>query len=417
MSTSNVFSTPDNTVGQLNGFFKEQYADKLKDLIPEGLKIINSIDFISKDKQGGNFYHQPVILGMEHGVTFAASDEDAFNLLPAIAGSIKDAQVRGNPMVMRSILGYAAASRAMKGGSAAFMEATKYLVANMLRSASKKLEIQALYGQKGYAVVGTTPVSQTMLIAAAEWAPGIWAGAEGMPIDIYDTTGTVLRGSFTVASVDMDARSVTLTTSPVAAGVVSTDVIYHKGAFGNEFVGIHKILETTTGVIFNINVGQFNLFKGNNYPAAGALSFNKLTKASARPVEKGLDTKLTYFVNPRGWADLLNDQAALRMYDSSYSATQVENGAKSIKFHSQNGELEIIPSIYIKEGYAYGLALEEWMRVGSSDITFKRPGQGEDFFRDLENSAGYEMRLYTDQAVFCMAPGKNVLISGIVNTL
>jgi len=54
MATSNVFSTPDNTVGQLNGFFKEQYADKLKDLIPEGLKIINSIDFISKDKQGGN---------------------------------------------------------------------------------------------------------------------------------------------------------------------------------------------------------------------------------------------------------------------------------------------------------------------------------------------------------------------------
>ena len=417
MSTSNVFSTPDNTVGQLNGFFKEQYADKLKDLIPEGLKIINSIDFISKDKQGGNFYHQPVILGMEHGVTFAASDEDAFNLLPAIAGSIKDAQVRGNPMVMRSILGYAAASRAMKGGPAAFMEATKYLVANMLRSASKKLEIQALYGQKGYAVVGTTPTTTTMAIAAAEWAPGIWAGAEGMPIDIYDSAGVTLRGSFTVASVDMDLRTVTLTTSPVSAGVVATDVIYHKGAFGNEFVGIHKILETTTGVIFNINVGTYNLFKGNNYPAAGALSFNKLTKASARPVEKGLDTKLTYFVNPRGWADLLNDQAALRMYDSSYSSTQVENGAKSIKFHSQNGELEIIPSIYIKEGYAYGLALEEWMRVGSSDITFKRPGQGEDFFRDLENSAGYEMRLYTDQAVFCMAPGKNVLISGIVNTI
>ncbi len=417
MSTSNVFSTPDNTVGQLNGFFKEQYADKLKDLIPEGLKVINAINFISKDKQGGNFYHQPVILGMEHGVTFAASDEDAFNLLPAIAGSIKDAQVRGNPMVMRSILGYAAASRAMKGGAAAFMEATKYLVANMLRSASKKLEIQALYGQKGYASVGVTPTTAVMTITTAEWAPGIWAGAEGMPIDIYDAAGAILRGSFTVASVDMDARTVTLTTSPVSAGVVATDVIYHKGAFGNEFVGIHKILETTSGTIFNINVGTYNLFKGNVYPAAGALSFNKLTKASARPVEKGLDTKLTYFVNPRGWADLLNDQAALRMYDSSYSASQVENGAKSIKFHSQNGELEIIPSIYIKEGYAYGLALEEWMRVGSSDITFKRPGQGEDFFRDLENSAGYEMRLYTDQAIFCMAPGKNVLISGIVNTI
>lgn len=413
--TANVFSTPDNIVGNLNGLFKEQYADKLSELIPEGLKIINAIKFISKDKQGGNFYHQPVILGMEHGVTFAASDEDAFNLLPAIAGSIKDAQVRGNPMVMRSILGYVAASRAMKGGSAAFMDATKYLVANMLRSASKKLEIEALYGQKGYGVVGTTPVSAVIAIAPAEWASGIWAGAEGMPIDIYDAAGTTLRGSFTVASVDMGARTITLTTSPVTAGVVATDVIYHKGAFGNEFVGIHKILETSSGSLFNINVGQYNMFRGNVFPASGALSFAKLVGAAVLPVEKGLDTKLTFFVNPRGWANLLNEQSALRVYDNSYSSTQIVQGAKSIKFYSQNGELEIVPSIYIKEGYAYGLSLDDWMRIGSSDITFKRPGQGEEFFRDLENAAGYEMRLYTDQAIFCMAPGKNVLISGIVN--
>ena len=418
MATSNVFSTPDNLVGNLNGFFKEQYADKLKDLIPEGLKIINAIPFAAKEKQGGNLFHQPVILGMEHGVTFASSDEDAFNLLPAIAGQIKDAQVRGNPMVMRSILGYAAASRAMKGGSQAFMEATKYLVSNMLRSMSKKLEIQMLYGQKGYAAVGADVLVGTptvIHIAAAEWAPGIWAGAEGMPIDIYDATGVTLRASLVVASVDLDAKTITTTASAFAAGVVSTDIIYHKGAKDHEFAGIHKILETTSGTMFNINVGSYNLFKGNSYPVSGPLSFTKLTKAAARPVEKGLDSKLTVFVNPRGWADLLNDQAALKMYDSSYSSAKVENGAKSIKFHSQNGELEIVPSIYVKEGYAYGLALEEWSRVGSSDITFKRPGQGEDFFRDLENSAGYEMRLYTDQAVFCCAPGKNVLLTGIVN--
>ena len=38
---------------------------------------------------------QPVILGHEHGVTFAASDDDAFNLQAAVAGAIKDAQIRG----------------------------------------------------------------------------------------------------------------------------------------------------------------------------------------------------------------------------------------------------------------------------------------------------------------------------------
>lgn len=54
--------------------------------------------------------------------------------------------------------------------------------------------------------------------------------------------------------------------------------------------------------------------------------------------------------------------------------------------------------------YAYLLSLEDWMRVGSTDMTFKRPGQGEEFFRDVENSAAYELRLYSDQALFCSAP-------------
>lgn len=414
MATTNTFSTPGpgGQVGNLNGFFKEVYADKLQELIPEGLKLVNMIKFIGKEKQGGNLFHQPVILGMEHGVTFASSDDDAFNLNPAVAGQIKDAQVRGNPMVMRSLLGYSAASRSV-GGKNAFMDATKYIVANMLRSMSKKLEIHLLYGQVGYATVSAA-VGTLVTITTAEWAPGIWAGGEGMPIEVRDVTGAVSRGEFTIASVDMDARTITLNASAQAAGVVATDVIYHKGAFGNEFAGIHKIL-TNTGTLFNISASQYNLWKGNSYPAAGALSFAKLTKASARPVEKGLDSKLTFFVNPRGWADLLNDQAALRMYDQSYTTAQLQNGAKSLKFHSQNGELEIIPSIYIKEGYAYGLSLEEFMRVGSSDISFKRPGYGDEFFRDLENAAAYELRLYTDQAVFCMAPGKSVIVTGIVN--
>lgn len=410
MATSNTFST--DTVGNLNGFFKEVYADKLQELIPEGLKLVNMIKFIGKEKQGGNLFHQPVILGMEHGVTFASSDDDAFNLNPAVAGQIKDAQVRGNPMVMRSLLGYSAASRSV-GGKNAFMDATKYIVANMLRSMSKKLEIHLLYGQVGYGVVNAA-AGTLVTIETAEWAPGIWAGGEGMPIEIRDVTGATSRGEFTIVSVDMDARTITLNASATAAGVAATDVIYHKGAFGNEFAGIHKIL-TNTGTLFNINAATYNLWKGNSYAASGALSFAKLTKAASRPVEKGLDSKLTVFVNPRGWADLLNDQAALRSYDQSYSAAQLQNGAKSLKFHSQNGELEIIPSIYVKEGYAYGLSLEEFMRVGSSDISFKRPGYGDEFFRDLENAAAYELRLYTDQAVFCMAPGKSVIITGIVN--
>jgi len=404
-----------NVIQTLNGLFKEKYADKLQELIPDGVKLLNRIKFNSKDKAPGNLFHQPVILGMEHGVTFASSDDDAFNLNAPVAGVIKDAQIKGNPLVMRSLLGYTSASRAAQGGDKAFEDATKFLVANMLRSMSKKLEIEVLYGQMGYGIVASVATS-TITIQTSEWAAGIWGGAENMPIEIRDTTGAISRGIFTVNSVSFENTSITINADAGLAGVVATDVIWHMGAYGNEFPGVHKILTQLTGTLFNINVAQFDLFKGNAYPAgSAALSFNKLTKAAALAVEKGQEGKLMAFVNNRGWADLLNEQAALRRYDTSYRDSEAESGSRSLVFYSQNGEIEIIPSIYIKQGYAFLLSEDEWSRVGSADMSFKRPGQGEEFFRDLENSAAYELRLFSDQALFCWAPGRNVVISGIVN--
>jgi hypothetical protein len=410
---ANTFSTPNNTVGNLNGLFKEVYADKLKELIPDMVKLLNMIKFMSKDKQPGNLYHQPVVLGLEHGITFASSDDDAFALQPAIAGAIKDAQVKGSPAVLRSILGYSAASRAAQGGAQAFMDATKFVVGNMLRSMAKKIEIEMLYGQVGYATVSATGASN-FTVTTAEWAPGIWAGSENMPLEIRSPAG-VLRGSCAVQSVNMDTRVITVDALP--AGVLANDVVWHKGAYGNEFVGIHKIIQQSgITTLFNIDTSTYNLFKGNLYDAqSGALSFSKLNQAVARSVEKGLESKVTCLVNPRGWANMLSDQAALRKYDGSYSKKKLENGTEALTFYSQNGEIEIIPSIYVKEGYAYLLSMEDFARVGSTDITFKRPGADGNFFRDLENASGYELRCYTDQAVFCAAPGKQTLIYGIVN--
>lgn len=416
MATTNTFGTPNNSVGNLNGLFKEAYADKLENLIPDQVKLLNLIKFMSKDKQPGNLYHQPVILGLEHGITFAGSDEDAFNLNAPVAGTIKDAQIKGSPAVLRSFLGYVAASRAAQGDAKAFMDATKYLVANMLRSMAKKLEIEMLYGQNGYGTVDSANSTTTKIrVHTAEWAPGIWAGAEGLTIEVREAASPyTVRGTAKILSVSFETRELTLANA--IPGMQNNDVIWHNGAYGNEFIGIHEIIKKDSGLLFNVDVGQYNLFRGNQYPAGGgALSFAKLNLAVARAVEKGLEGKLMVMVNTRGWANMLNDQAALRKYDGSYSKTKLENGSEALEFHSQNGVLQIVPSVYVKEGYAYMLSIEDWQRVGSTDMTFKRPGQGDQFFRDLENSAGYELRLYTDQAVFCSAPGRNVLITGIVN--
>ena len=327
-----------NKYGDMNALFKEVYADKVKELVPDGVKILNLIDFMAKDKQPGNFYHQPVVLGLEHGITFASSDEDAFNLRPAISGVIKDAIIRGNSALLRGLIGINAVSRS-QGSKQAFMDATKYVVGNMLRSMTKKIEAEMLYGQMGYATVSAA-AGTLITITTAEWAPGIWAGSEKMPLEFRDVTDAVSRGEAKVQSVDMDLQTITLASA--VPGVVAGDVIYHAGAHGNEFPGIHKILSQTSGTLFGIDVAAFNLFKGNTYPVGGALSFAKVISAAARPVEKGQEGRLLCLVNPRTWANLNNDQAALRLYDSSYSTEKAKNGSRALVFYSQNGEIEIL---------------------------------------------------------------------------
>lgn len=411
-----------NSMASLNGLFKERYADNMKRLIPEGFKAVNMIPFLPKDRQPGNLYHQPVVLGMEHGVTFADDTEGAFALNPPVAGQIKDAALRGYQLLLRSVMSYSAASRALGPGERAFEDATKFLVGNMIVSLTKKLEIEIMYGQMGYSVVDapvvTTGTNDPIILTAAEFASGIWSGAEGMPIELV-RAGVVVAGlnNLTVASVNLETRTILVNGATV--NIVAGDLVYHKGAFGKEFAGVHKIL-TNTGTLFGIDATQYTLWKGSEFDVSGGvpanaevLSFAILQQAIARGVAKGLDTDVTVMVNPSHWDDLLTEQAALRMYDSSFTTAVAENGSKTIKFHSQNGMVEIVPSIYIKEGYSYVICKEDWVRVGSTDITFKRPGQEGNFFRELEDHAGYELRSYTDQALFCARPGRSVLIKGL----
>lgn len=384
----------------------------MKNLIPDGTKLMKKIPFSQRKHTLGSLYHQPVVLGLEHGITYAGPTEDAFALEAAISGVIQDAQVQGSQMMLRSRLGIAAASRAASGEPKAFETATKFLVRNMLRSIAKRLEIGMLYGGVGIGAVDST-AGTDIVITTAEWAPGIWAGSEKMAIEVYDATGVTLRGAATVTGVDMSTRTISLDVLP--AGTVPTDVIYFKGAKDKESVGADFIL-TNTGTLFGINATTYTLWKGNEIDLGGnALSFAKVQDAIALAVEKGLDSDVSVLVNPRTWSDLLTEQTALRQYDSSYKVGVAEAGHQEITFYGQNGKVEIIPSIYVKEGRAYVLCMDEFSRIGSTDITFKRPDQGENFFRELENAAGYELRAYSDQALFCCAPGKNTLITGIVN--
>ena len=278
----------------------------------------------------------------------------------------------------------------------------------------KKLEVELLYGQDGIGIIDSAPAPTTtsFKITDAEFAPGIYAGSRNMKIDIYNGVTLVTAGA-KIQRVDLTTKVVTLQTAitlPVAGYK-----IYPAGAFGKQMLGMKKIMQNT-GMMFNIDAAQYELWEGTEYalPSPDVLSFAVIQQAITKGVEKGLDQDVVVLCNPGHWDDLLTEQAALRMYDSSYKSSESENGARSIKFHSQNGLVEIVPYIHIKEGHALVVCPNDWRRIGSTDITFKRPGQPDKYFLELQSHAGVELRAYTDQAVFCSKPGRQILITNLV---
>lgn len=316
-------------------------------------------------------------------------------------------------MLLRSVIAYDLLASAPAKGQRAFENATKYIVQAMAESISKKLEVSLMYGQDNIGVVKAgSVVGATIVIVDAEWAPGVYAGAKDMEVEVFDPTFTTSRGVFKISAIDFDLKKLTFTTS--AAAIQDLDVILPKGANSKEGAGLHKIL-SNSGVLFDINAAQYELWKGNVENVGGELTFDKLIKFMARPVEKGLESDTVCIVNPKTWSSLMKDQAALRRFDSSYSTKKLENGTMAIEFFHQAGKIEVHSSIYCKEGYAYVIAPEDFLRIGATDITFSLPGLPDNFLVIAPNNAGYELRCYSNQSLFCKSIGKTLLLTGITH--
>lgn len=110
----------------------------------------------------------------------------------------------------------------------------------------------------------------------------------------------------------------------------------------------------------------------------------------------------------------MTEQAGSRRFDVSYkSGGTAQAGHEALEFFSQNGKMTIVASIFVKEAHAYAINHEQFLRVGSTDLTFKNPLSNEDFFHLLENNAGVGIRCYTNQALFCNKIGHQLVYTGI----
>lgn len=414
------------------GDFKERYnPDGIQNAIPESRVVLKNVPF-EKSTLVGNKFHTPVILSDEQGFTYAANNAGNYALNGPISLNVPDAQVSPAQITLVSQISFDTLSQSM-GSGAAFMQATKLMTKRMIDSMSKRVELAALYGGVGLGVTSTTGNSNTnsttsvVSFTSATWSDGIWAGSVNSTVQFYKVSDDTLISSgadsiFTISAVNPTLRTLTLTgtttgTTALKAATVDSPIalnIYFNGAHGNEMTGIDAIL-TNTGLLFNINAATYDLWKANTVDNnAGKLTFLALQNAVAVAVGRGLDSEVDVLVNPKVWANLVTSQSGARRLDSSYKKSNIENGAEKLTFYSQNGVMNIVPSLYVKQGDCFILPFEHMKRIGSQDIEFMSQGiGGDEFFQYVPGYNAYELRLWTNQQIFLELPARAVKVFNI----
>jgi hypothetical protein len=424
-------------VTQLNGLYKQVYGE-LQVAIPQLGEILQEIEFKTSELLGKEFV-EPVILSNEHGYSYGGTGGGAFDLIDPIAMASDDALIAPYSYMMQSAMSYTAASRASRAGNTAqaFAKAVTVVIERAMEASAYRLGISCLYGQSpngigrvlATAVVDVTGTTHDWVFTEANWAPGIWSGAEGAQLNVHrgdngnkigtnGTTDTI----FQVVSVNNSTRTVRV--SSTAQGIIDAEtandtvdlVVYFRDSKANDFPGMEFIFSNTTGTVHGINASTFGLWAGNTFAVGGQLTKGKVLQYVANLVGRGLKEDVVCRVSCNTWGNLEQDEIALQVFDQSYNPNRAESGVEAIWYRGQNGRIEVRSDSCVKGGDAFIYPKRRMRRLGSADRDMAIPGQDAEPFFPLAGKAGFSWRNLSDQALYMSTPARAAYLSGIINS-
>jgi hypothetical protein len=400
--------------GSLDAMYKKVYNDGIIFPLPE-FSILQDLVPFKKAKRVGKSYISAIVVADEHGFTYGLADA-TMTLNDSIAATLQEIEVKGAQICGQASLNYDAASRSTSS-EAAFMDAGHLVIQNLMTSHSKKLEASLLYGRKGIGTVSSLS-SQDIILTAASWSDGLMMGAVGAVIDVYITGSTLRRGDLTVAAVNPDTY--TLTVTGTTTDIVATDVLFFNGAVGttmgtndNECAGLDFIMTNTT-TLFGVDAAAYPSWKAQSYSCGSApITMSKVLSGAALAVSRGgLSEETVLLVHPSSWQNLNADQAALTVQNPENSSAK--NGFDEIVYRGVSGKIKVKPHPAVKRGDAFLFAPKNLVRIGSQDIDNKTPGGGDDIFFHSATLSAYTIRSYSNQAIFAEKPSQMVKFTAIV---
>jgi len=403
-----------NDTTTLSGLLKRVYSDKIEKVIYEENILTQAIPF-DGNMEIGEAYYVPINVGLENGVTYVGPGGSTA-LQPAVAGLTVQARVDSYQIAVQSEFSFEIAARLLKASNAqGFQKAADNIMDKLMQTARKRLELNFLYGGSYISTVYTSSSGATVYLDPDQFAAYHWQGSIGVWLDFYSAAG-VYKGTGQVTNVDLVNKKITINNAGISwttgtAG--SGDRIYFAGTYGNEAIGIDKII-TTSGSLFGIdNTVYGDTWAGTTLAVGGNLVQNKLDDAAGLLMSKGGSGEYDLYVNNEIWGDLIREQHS-RSLVSTGSGKQAYNfGSDSIAFWSQNGKINVHSHPGVKRSEGFLLKTDEFERIGCCDLKLGTPFAGDEPVVRLPNNLAYQVLAYSMQSLFCYAPAKQLKLTGI----
>lgn len=410
-----------NAVSNVAGLFKAVYTT-LERAVPPSFAIfhdrlgLKTSDMIGQDARIG------IVLQSSQSTTYAPTTAEtaAPTLVQALPAKIVQAIVPSFNQVSRTQVSYATAAAAASRGPKAFEGSYGFLVADLRESALKRVEHSILHGQRGLCKV--TGNSSGVLTIDANTVSGALAGLSGAVLEAWTGTGTTAtqhNTDLTVSAISMNpAGTTTITVTGTNSAVVANDWLYFKSARTatgyNEGPGMFTQIAATTGTLFtNMDYSQ-DTFQAQQNNVSGQFSFSSIIAGAMQtaPYQTSAED-VVLACHPSVWAQLANNESALRRLDSSYSSKKSERGSQSLKFWSGLSSIEVMAHPFCRVSEAGLFPIEHCMLVGASKLTSGLPGLPGELGLHVPDVGAYELRMYADMVPFIRKPSACVLFTSI----
>jgi hypothetical protein len=380
---------------------KQRFNKEITQLVPETNHFQKTVEF-RKDLEPGASAEFDVQLSHEAGFSVGSGDVTLNGAVDQVSAR---ATVSGFSHILQSKVSYDLIKRALTDDKAFAKFADKKFL-NMVTAMRNREEFIAINGRRGCGQVLSENGSGVAVITKASWIPAFWASSVGAKFVAFDalTGGNQEAGNLTCTAVDIATRTVTFTSDGTIADLDANSYIFPKAQRGTTGrIGLLDIAYNT-GTQYGISATTYPLWSANSYDVGtSALTVGKIIEASALAANKGAAMeKLICYVPPKCFQSLSADESSLIRRDPN--AKVMKSGASGIEINSSTGTIEIVPHLLMAEGVFVIYPPDYTYIIGSCEADSQLANDGEMFF-DLESTSSKEMRMFSDNTVFCEKPG------------